>query len=150
VVTIMKKRMPDKPAPALRMTRQRRAILEVMQKPGEHLTADVVYERVRRRMPNTSLGTVYRSLEILSRAGLIWSLCLGCGPRQYDGGIHKHYHIRCRACGRIEDIAAEAFPDLDAAVRGKTDFEILGHELEFEGLCADCRKSAKRNRERAR
>ncbi len=146
----MSKRTPDKPAPALRMTRQRRAILEVMQKPGEHLAADVVYERVRRRIPNISLGTVYRNLEILSRAGRIRSLCLGRGPRQYDGGIHKHYHIRCLACGRIEDIGAEPFPDLDAAVRGKTDFKILGHQLEFEGLCAHCRKSAKRNRKRSR
>jgi len=72
----------------------------------------------------------------------------------FAGGAHsagsKHYHIRCLACGRIEDIGAEVFPDLDAAVRGKTDFEILSHELEFEGLCADCRKSAKRSRKRAR
>ena len=149
MVTIMSNRMPDKLAAGLRMTRQRRAILEVMQKPGEHLSADMVYERVRRRIPNISLGTVYRNLEILSRAGRIRRFCLGRGPRQYDGGIHKHYHIRCLACGKIEDIGAEPFPDLDAAARGKTDFKVLGHELEFEGLCAHCRKSVKRNRKSA-
>ncbi len=147
----MNKTAADNSPPPLRMTRQRRAILEVLKRPGEHLTADVVYERVRRRrVPNISLGTVYRNLEILSRAGLIRILSLGDGPRQYDGGTHRHYHVRCVECGRVEDVSAGPFPDLDAAARRSSDFEILGHELDFEGLCADCRKSAKRSRKRAR
>jgi Fe2+ or Zn2+ uptake regulation protein len=47
-------------------------------------------------------------------------------------------------------VSAGPFPDLDAAARRSSDFEILGHQLEFEGLCADCRKSAKRRRKRPR
>jgi len=135
----------------VRMTRQRRAIPEALKRPGEHLTADGVQERVRRRrISNISLGTVYRNLEILSRAGLIRKLCLGGGSRQYDGGIHRHDHVRCVECGRIEDVPADPFADPDAAARRSSDFERLGHPLEFEGLCADCRKSAKRTRKRAR
>ena len=102
------------------------------------MTADQVYERVRRVMPRISLGTVYRNLEILCRAGLIKRLQTGGGQRQYDGGVHKHYHVRCVECGEVSDVPAEPFPDLDAAVdvRG---FRIIGHQLTFEGICDKCR-----------
>jgi len=121
------------------MTRQRQMILEEFRTPGQHLTADLVYEHVRRRIPNISLGTVYRNLEILSKAGLIKKLCLGSGQKQYDGGLHRHYHVRCVRCGRVSDVPVKLFGDLESAARQSSDFEILGHQLEFEGLCADCK-----------
>jgi len=125
------------------MTRQRRAILEEFRTPGRHLTADAVYERVRRRIPNISLGTVYRNLEMLSRAGLIKTLHLGGGQRQYDGGMHRHYHVRCIRCGKVSDVSADSFKDLEAAAARASDFEVLGHELGFEGICAECRNVQK-------
>ena len=122
------------------MTRQRRAILEQFRAPGRHLGADAVYERVRRRLPNISLGTVYRNLDILCRAGLIRKLHLGGGQKLYDGTTHRHYHVRCVRCGMISDIPAEPFGDLEAAAALKG-FVILSHELEFEGLCQKCHKA---------
>ena len=107
--------------------------------PGHHLTANDVYERVRKTLPNVSLGTVYRNLELLAEAGMIRKLDLGSGQRSYDGGLHRHYHVRCARCGRVSDVTAEGIGDLDAAAAATSDFQILGHELEFEGLCADCR-----------
>ena len=129
----------------VRMTRQRRVILDQMRTPGEHLTADEVYERVRRRLPSISLGTVYRNLEILSRVGRIRKLHLGGGRRLYDGGLHRHYHVRCVRCGRVADVSAEPMGNLDAAAGGLSDFEILDHELEFRGLCPACRGAAGRD-----
>ncbi|MDP6543600.1 MAG: transcriptional repressor [Phycisphaerae bacterium] len=123
----------------LRMTRQRRVILEELDTPGRHPTADSVYQRVRLRIPNISLGTVYRNLEILSQAGLIRKLHIGSGQKRYDRALHKHYHIRCVQCGRINDVPAGPFGDLEAAASGNSDFDILGHELEFEGLCEQCK-----------
>jgi len=120
-------------------------ILEEFRTPGKHLTADLVYEHVRRRIPNISLGTVYRNLEILSKAGMIKKLRLGCGQKQYDGGLHAHYHVRCLRCGRISDVPAELFGDLESAARQSSDFEILGHQLEFEGLCPDCKATDRVN-----
>ena len=139
----MNKKIPNSPGVKPRMTRQRRAILEEFRTPGQHLTADMVYERVRRRMPNISLGTVYRNLEILSQAGLIKTLHLGGGQRQYDGGMHRHYHVRCIRCGKVSDVSADSFGDLDAAAARASDFEVLGHELGFEGICAECRNVQK-------
>jgi len=123
----------------LRMTRQRRIILEEFHTPGKHPTADEVYARVRKKLPNISLGTVYRNLDLLSQAGLIKKLRLGGRQKQFDGGLHRHYHVRCVRCGRISDVSADPFGDLDAAARSTSDFQILGHQLEFEGLCAKCK-----------
>ncbi len=123
-----------------RMTRQRRIILEEMQTPGRHLTADDVYERVKQKIPNISLGTVYRNLEILHQAGLIKKLTMGGCQKKYDGGMHRHYHVRCIKCDKVQDVSAEAFQDLNkAALHGVDSFEIIDHELEFIGICDKCR-----------
>ncbi|MDP7130257.1 MAG: transcriptional repressor [Planctomycetota bacterium] len=138
----MKFKPPDDTVPLLRMTRQRRIILEEFHTPGRHPTPDDVYMRIRRKLPNISLGTVYRNLEILSQAKLIKKLRLGCRQRRYDGGLHRHYHVRCVKCGKISDIPADSFPDLDDTAKGHG-FKILGHQLEFEGLCQACRKAGR-------
>jgi len=127
-----------KPA-ELRLTRQRRFILEELDAPGRHPTADTIYQRVRLRIPNISLGTVYRNLEILSQAGLIRKLHIGSGQKRFDGTLSKHYHVRCVRCGRISDLPAEPFGDLEAIAGENSSFDILGHELEFEGLCEQCK-----------
>ena len=128
-----------------RMTRQRRIILDEMQTPGRHLSADDVFEIVRKKMPNVSLGTVYRNLEILHKAGWIKKLSMGGGQKQYDGGMHRHYHVRCIECHKVVDVSADAFPDLDAAARlGVDGFDILDHELEFSGICDGCRAKEKK------
>ncbi len=142
----MKARRNNKPPAPLRMTRQRRLILAEFRRPGRHLTADEVYARIRRRLANISLGTVYRNLEILSQAGRIKKLHIGGGQKQYDGGLHPHYHIRCIRCGRISDVPAEPFGDLEATAGKTSKFRISGHQLEFEGLCPICRKRVNRKK----
>ncbi len=139
MVTIMDKPQTKAKPAGLRMTRQRRLILDELDTPGRHPTADAVYQQVRLRIPNISLGTVYRNLEILSQAGLIRKLHIGSGQKRFDGALHKHYHGRCVQCGRISDLPAGPFGDLEEAARGSSGFDILGHELEFEGLCGQCK-----------
>jgi len=136
----MNKGPREKPSRPLRMTRQRRLILAELQGPGKHLTADEAHSRVRRRLPGISLSTVYRNLDILSRAGLIGKLRLGGRQEQYDGGPGRHYHVRCTGCGLISDVAAEPFGDLEAAAKAASGLEILAHQLTFDGLCRRCGK----------
>lgn len=124
-----------------RMTRQRRVLLEEICKPGRHLTADMILDLVRPKLPKISLATVYRNLETLVEQGLVRKLTMGGGQKHYDGGTHLHYHVRCVRCGKVADVEAEPFGDLNAkALEGSTGFEIFAHELEFEGICDDCRE----------
>ena len=124
--------------PNLRMTRQRRVILEELRKVSTHPSADEVYEIVRKRLPRISLGTVYRNLEILSESGDIQKLEPGCSLKRFDGNPSEHCHIRCVRCGRIAD--APMIPDLeiDLGRVNSTEFEIIGHRLEFLGVCPKC------------
>jgi len=123
--------------PNLRMTRQRKVILEELRKVNTHPSADEVYEIVRKRLPRISLGTVYRNLEILSESGDIQKLEPGCSLKRFDGDASEHCHIRCVHCDRIADAP---IPDLkvDMARVNSTDFEIIGHRLEFLGVCPEC------------
>jgi Fur family ferric uptake transcriptional regulator len=126
-----------------RMTRQRRIILEELRGNRTHPTASDVYELVRRRLPQISLGTVYRNLELLSEQGLVRKLELGNSQRRFDAVTENHYHLRCVQCGRIEDAPIEPVMTLENAVRGASNYEIIGHRLEFMGLCPACRKDLK-------
>ena len=133
---------PDKSRkPMLRMTRQRRVILEELKKVCTHPTADVVYQIVRRRLPEISLGTVYRNLEILSENGMIRKLELGGTRRRYDGNTEMHHHIRCVRCGKVEDLPTGFSPIAKGALCENCGYEILDYRLELVGLCPKCRQS---------
>jgi len=123
----------------IRITKQRRVLLDQIDQLDTHLTADQLYNLVRKKIPNISLGTVYRNLEILSGAGLVKKLNIDGERSYYDGGLHDHYHARCVNCGRIKDVSADQVGDLDSEVHIK-DFNITGHELVFVGLCSACGK----------
>ncbi len=122
----------------LRMTRQRKVILEELRKLNTHPSADQIYEVVRHRLPRISLGTVYRNLEVLSELGEIQRLELSGLLKRFDWNTKKHYHIRCVRCSRVDDAPIAPLNQLDNELYGATVFEIIGHNLEFTGLCPEC------------
>ena len=126
--------------PKYRMTNQRQVILEEVQKVNTHPTADEVYEMVRKRLPRISLGTVYRNLEIISTSGLIQKIGPPSNQMRFDGKTDNHYHIRCVSCGRVEDASIESLDNVERTMRSHSDYSILGHRLEFFGICPECRK----------
>lgn len=125
-----------------RMTRQRQIILEELRKVDTHPSADEVYETVRKRLPRISLGTVYRNLEILSELGEIQKLELGGDLKRFDRNSNKHYHIRCMNCGRVGDAPIAPLNQVEDELYGATVYTIIGHRLEFEGLCPQCSKTS--------
>ena len=127
----------------LRRSRQRRVILEELRKVKTHPSADEVYEMVRKRLPRISLGTVYRNLEILSESGEIKKLEPGSSLKRFDGNPSEHFHIRCIRCDRIADMPMASDFEIDLADMTPTEYEILGHRLEFFGLCPYCSNNSK-------
>jgi Fur family ferric uptake transcriptional regulator len=123
-----------------RMTKQRRVILEEVRRINDHPAADEIYDRVRKRLPRVSLGTVYRNLDVLCEMGLIQRLELSGTTKRFDGIPQKHYHIRCVCCGRVDDAPIAPMNELEDDLYGTTVFEIIGHNLEFTGLCPQCSK----------
>ncbi len=121
-----------------RMTRQRQLILDELKKTSFHPTAYDVYELVRKRLPNISLGTVYRNLDVLAANGLVRILELGRGQRRFDADLHDHYHVRCENCDRVENVPFEPLERLEKSIRESTDYHITGYHLEFLGICPGC------------
>lgn len=122
-----------------RDSRQRRAILSVLCHSDSHPTADSIYDEVREMIPNISKGTVYRNLSVLKDAGEITELNLGGTTSRYEEKKENHYHFRCEKCGRVFDLDEPVNRALDAKIAGQTGFEVYYHQLEFLGVCKDCR-----------
>ena len=125
----------------LRMTPQRKILVEELRRLHSHPTADELYQVVRRRLPHISLGTVYRNLEILSRTGIIRKIELGGAQRRFDGDLEIHQHIRCTECGRIDDLpAGAAITSCDQDLVEQTGYEVVERRVEFIGICPECRR----------
>lgn len=128
-----------------RMTHQRSVILEEVQRSHDHPTADEIYERVRKRLPRISMGTVYRNLDVLASSGLIRKIGPDFPQMRFDGETRDHYHMTCIGCGRVEDMGIPPQDDtvsqLETALGRLTKYGVFGHKLEFFGLCPDCRES---------
>ncbi len=123
-----------------RHTKQRDAILEVLRELKTHPTAAELYALLRSRLPRISLGTVYRNLEALAQNGSIRRLVSGHEEARFDGDLSRHHHVRCVECGRLADVR-DIVPDnaQTTEVARQTGYEVLGHRLEFFGLCPQCR-----------
>ncbi|MGM0436886.1 MAG: Fur family transcriptional regulator [Bacillota bacterium] len=121
-----------------RMTKQRKAILNILKNTDIHPTADWIYDQVKEEIPNISLGTVYRNLNVLEEMGEIMVLDYGSSYSRYDGNPKNHYHFKCENCGQVFDINHEVIEDLNKKVEEKTPFKVSTHRLEFYGLCPEC------------
>lgn len=135
----------------LRITKARRAILASVAATGIHPTADWVFRQVRRDMPRVSLGTVYRNLRVLTRAGLLVERPDPAGSR-FDGNLAEHDHFTCVRCGGIYDVAQPAHRAMPQSVKPQTGFAVFRYRVEFFGRCAACgssNKGEKRWQERA-
>lgn len=119
-----------------RRSKQRELILEELRGLTCHPTADELYELVRKRISNISLGTVYRNLELLAANGMILKIETG-GKNRFDGTATPHPHIRCMQCGKVDDVKQHIeAPPLDGhQARG---YEVKGCSIEYFGLCPDC------------
>lgn len=129
--------------PTHRHSHQRDVILEELRAAPTHPTADELYQRVRQRLPQVSLATVYRNLELLAEEGQIQKLELSGQQRRFDGEAAGHTHIRCLSCGAVADLDIEPARTPLAEVRACTDYDVTGQRIEFTGRCPKCCRSSR-------
>ena len=120
----------------LRVTPQRRALLGVFA-PGSpsHLTADEVYERARKELPELARATVYNTLGEFVRAGLL-SMVEGLGAVRYDRNVDAHHHFRCLECGELYDVHPRGVNRLGL---DHGEFRVRRVRVLLEGTCRRCR-----------
>jgi Fe2+ or Zn2+ uptake regulation protein len=120
------------------LTKQRKAVLQVIHDSEEHLTANEVFRDALRVLPGISFATVYNSLKYLKMEGLIGEVSFGAGVARYDRTLTRHDHAICDGCGKLVDFDVP----IPAAVRTKASelskFKVGTVELILRGRCPDC------------
>ncbi|HYT07084.1 MAG TPA: Fur family transcriptional regulator [Rugosimonospora sp.] len=130
----------------VRLTRQRRILLDIMDQAEEHLTADSILERAQKIDPRVHRVTVYRTLEMLKSHGLLDELDLLHihGHRHYyeSHGPRDHIHVACLRCGKVREVESELFEQLKRQVERDTGIGITVARVEIGGYCENCRPKA--------
>jgi Fur family ferric uptake transcriptional regulator len=130
-------------ARGIRMTRQRRAILSVIEIAKKHLDAVQILRKAQRMDASVDRSTVYRTLELLKRHGMIDELDLMHmeGERHYyERKLERdHIHMACLRCGKITEFESEMFDSLKQQLERDCRFNILVARLEIGGYCSACR-----------
>ncbi len=131
----------------LRITPQRLAVFEAVDKLQDHPTADEVSQFIRKKYPDIALGTVYRTLETLSEKSILRRVKTDSGLLRYDAVHDDHHHIYCSNCDRIEDYYdGELTAMLNDYFRKKSipDFIIEDIKLQIVGRFTDKRESVRK------
>ncbi len=124
-----------------RITPQRLAVLRILARSEGHPSVDEIFRAVARDFPTTSLATVYKTVTLLKETGEVLELEFSRDPNRYDGKKpYPHPHVLCVKCRRIEDPDLARIGDMAAEVSRRTGFRILGHRVDFYGVCPDCRE----------
>src|SRR5271169_5710972 len=137
----LQKTLRDK---GIRLTRQRRAILQVMDSAEQHLDVDQILERAQKLDNEVHLVTVYRTIDLLKKHGLIDELDLLHlrGDRHYyeTHGPRDHIHVACLRCGKVREVESQLYEELKKQIAQDCGIEITVSRTEIGGLCSDCRK----------
>lgn len=130
-------------ARGIRLTRQRRVVLQVMETARRHLDAAEILERARKINSHITRVTVYRTLDLLKRHRLIDELDLLHlrGDRHFyeSHGPRDHIHVACVHCGKVREFESQLYEDLMKQISRDCAIEISVARTEVGGLCADCR-----------
>lgn len=123
-----------------RNTIQKELVLEAVRAMRSHVTADDVYEYIRKDHPNIGKGTVYRNLNILYKEKEILKVQIPNGPDRFDFTLKEHYHVRCVKCQDVMDVDMDAISDMQDRIKDKHGIKFLNYDILFEGICPACQK----------
>ena len=127
-----------------KLTPQRRAVVRTIVSSQGHLTPTTIYEKVHQEHPNIGLVTIYRTLDMLDKLGLICEVYAAGACRSYlvRRPSEHHHHLICSECGTVVDFTDCDLTELEQRLSQETGFEIKSHLLELLGRCQNCQKIA--------
>jgi Fur family ferric uptake transcriptional regulator len=120
-----------------RMTPQRQLVLDAVEQ-LEHATPEQICASVQRLAPAVNITTVYRTLDLLERLGMVRHTHLGHGAPSYSVREHEHVHLVCHRCGRVEEIPTSVLDELGGRLRQRHGFRLDATHVALSGACADC------------
>lgn len=129
----------------LRFTPQRKHVYDVLLNKRNHPTAEEVFIRAKKGMPEISMATVYNCLDALVKCGLVKQVAVQRGAARFCPNMQEHGHFYCDSCGSVYDIDLPA--GRKAPVSMPRGFAVDHYEIAVHGVCPDCggrRKKAER------
>ena len=141
--TILKEDLKKK---GYKLTPQRRAIVDtIVVNEGKHLTAEEIYDEVKKDCPEIGLATVYRTILLLEEIGVVSRLHLNDGCSRYElvhsDEEHRHHHLVCNKCKKVFEVRDDLLEELEERIEKTYKFKILDHSVKFFGICSECCKN---------
>jgi Fur family ferric uptake transcriptional regulator len=134
--------MKTQPVPSIRLTRQRKLVLDILREGRGHLDADTLYRKAKDRNPKISLATVYRSLALFRESNQVHEHRLGGHHSHFEAvGASLHHHFTCLNCGRVVEFRSPQVLQAARAFGRREGLQIADVRLEVTGYCAACRPS---------
>lgn len=122
-----------------KVTTQRLAICEFILSRKDHPTADQIYQGLRNEYPTISLGTVYKTLHLLKKLGLVQQLGFSEGSIRYDPDMELHINMVCSKCGKVYDYKAEKVKELWDIIISDLKVKPKGQRIDIYYDCEDCK-----------
>ncbi|GAB6058059.1 Fur family transcriptional regulator [Desulfonatronum parangueonense] len=129
----------------LKFTSQRGLIFDVFWQTSDHVSPEELYNLVKQSDPQVGQATVYRTLKLLSEAGIAREVNFGDGVTRYEPtfGHAHHDHLICSSCGRSVEVIDNQIEKLQEQLAKDHDFTLTGHKMYLFGVCPECRRSGK-------
>lgn len=129
---------------SLRLTSQRRLILDYFLHAEWHQSAEELYHQLRKLEPRIGFSTVYRTLKLLCECNLARELPLGDERSHFEPmyKVQHHDHLVCTGCGKINEFYCQEIEDLQQKICAEQGFALGSHTHEIYGQCSDCQKKS--------
>ena len=126
---------------SLKMTPQRRLILETFLSDEGHLSSEELYNKVKATDPSIGQATVYRALKLLADSGLAEVVDFADGVARYEPhGQAHHDHLICEVCKKYIEIVDDVIEKRQDEVAEENGFKLLRHKMYLYGICSECQK----------
>ena len=127
----------------LKYTEQREIVLSVLLDAQDHLTAEEVYNEIKKEHTDSNIGiaTVYRALSFLEEVDLITSIAFGTDGKKYESNAKSHHdHLICTNCGKIIEFIDDEIEKRQDKIAKKNKFKITSHSMQLYGTCETCQE----------